>query len=84
MAHGTIRFLQHRRPAAMLRAGVGVVKVGNSSMTVRTGLFRGDECLAVGETVLVMTDRRTSRPAPLPQSARAALLEGLMQSAETV
>ncbi len=84
VAHGKIQFLRHQRTAAVLRAGVGVVKVGNSSMTIRTALFRDDDCLAVGDTVLVMTDRRTTRPAALPQSARELLLENVMQAADAM
>lgn len=75
VAHGNIRFLSHRRTVALLKAGVGVVRVGNSSYVIRAGLFCGDECIAVGDTVLVMTDRQTSRPAALPLAAREALME---------
>jgi len=42
---------------------------------IRAGLFCGEECIAVGDTVLVLTDRKTSRPAALPLSAREALME---------
>lgn len=83
VAHGNIRFLSHRRTAALLKAGVGVVRVGNSSYVIRAGLFRGEECIAVGDTVLVMTDRRTSRPATLPMDAREALMEMSMANGVT-
>ena len=75
VAHGNIRFLSHRRTAALLKAGVGVVRVGNSSYVIRAGLFCADECIAVGDTVLVLTDRGTTRPAALPLAAREALMD---------
>lgn len=83
VAHGNIRFLSHRRTAALLKAGVGVVRVGNSSYVIRAGLFCGDECIAVGDTVLVLTDRGTSRPAALPLSAREALMNMSMATEVT-
>lgn len=85
VAHSSIRFLQHRRLPEAIHAGVGVVKLGNSSKTIRVGLFHGADCLAVGDTVLVVADKRTARPAALPQGAREALQRNMLESsAQTV
>jgi acyl-CoA thioester hydrolase len=55
--------------------GVAVVRLGNSSVTYETGLFRPGEpqpC-AVGRMVHVFVDTATQRPVALPASIRAAL-----------
>jgi len=75
VAHSVTRFISHRRTPPTMRAGIGVAHVGNTSMTVRVGLFKEEECLAVSDTILVLTDRSTGRPTPWPQSARESLLE---------
>ena len=57
--------------------GVAVVKLGNSSVTYETGLFKPgapDPC-AVGRMVHVFVDTTTQRPVAIPASIRAALAQ---------
>lgn len=57
--------------------GVAVVKLGNSSVTYETGLFKPgapDPC-AVGRMVHVFVDTATQRPVAIPASIRAALAQ---------
>ncbi|HYE51998.1 MAG TPA: thioesterase family protein [Azospirillaceae bacterium] len=56
-----------------LRVGVRLVRVGRTSWTLGTGLFVGDRCAATGEAVIVLIDRETRRPSPLPDALRQAL-----------
>ena len=58
-----------------LEIGMAVVKLGNSSVTYRLGLFQPDdaEASAVGRMVHVFVARATHRPVPLPPTIRAAL-----------
>lgn len=51
--------------------GVGVGRVGTSSIVQVCGLFDGETCLALCDTVLV--HRPPTGPAPVPDSARALL-----------
>ena len=53
-------------------AAVGVIRVGNSSVSYQVGLFRNDDEApsAQGHFVHVYVDRHTRRPTALPQPLR--------------
>lgn len=55
--------------------GVRVARLGNSSVRYEVGLIRNDEerIAAAGHFVHVYVDRRSGRPVPVPDDARAAL-----------
>ncbi|QDL90341.1 acyl-CoA thioesterase [Paroceanicella profunda] len=57
-----------------LVAGLGMERVGSSSLTFRIGLFAPDEDLAAaeGRFTHVYVDPATRRPVPLPDGLRAA------------
>jgi len=59
----------------MVRAGLRVAHLGNSSVRYEIGLFRNDEHLACaqGHFVHVYVDRASGKPAPLPGKLQAAL-----------
>jgi acyl-CoA thioester hydrolase len=59
----------------MVRAGLRVAHLGNSSVRYEIGLFRNDEDLACaqGHFVHVYVDRASGKPAPLPDKLQAAL-----------
>ncbi len=52
-----------------LDIGTRVVKVGNTSYTVISGVFEGDRCVASGRTVLVHAVDGNSCPPPGPEKA---------------
>jgi acyl-CoA thioester hydrolase len=56
-------------------AGLRVIKLGNSSVAYRIGLFGNEEntARAVGEVVHVFVERETSRSTPIPMQIRVAL-----------
>jgi acyl-CoA thioester hydrolase len=58
-----------------ITAGLGVARLGGSSVTYRISLFRNDAegAAATGTFTHVNVDRQTRRPVPLDPSARAAL-----------
>lgn len=64
-----------------LSVGLGVQRLGTSSVQYGLGLFRQDEDApaAQGEFVHVYVDRQTRRPVPLPAPLRQ-VLEGLLLS----
>ncbi|MBV9785220.1 MAG: acyl-CoA thioesterase [Acidisphaera sp.] len=53
--------------------GTAVVRVGKSSLALAQGLFRGEQCVATSESVLVLMDETTRRATPLPPALRASL-----------
>ena len=64
-----------------VEVGLGVERLGNSSVTYRVGIFRqgGGRAVAQGRFTHVYVDRATQRPVPIPADLRAAL-EGLTSS----
>jgi acyl-CoA thioester hydrolase len=58
-----------------IEAGLRVIKLGNSSVTYRIGLFGNEEntARAVGEVVHVFVTRATTQSTPIPTQIRAAL-----------
>jgi acyl-CoA thioester hydrolase len=57
-----------------LVVGLAVVRIGNSSVTYRLGIFPPDgPVAAVGHWVHVYVDRKSRRPVPIPDSIRAQL-----------
>ncbi len=61
--------------------GLGVERLGTSSVTYRIGVFRqgGERAAAQGRFTHVYVARATQRPVPIPADLRAAL-EGLTSS----
>jgi acyl-CoA thioester hydrolase len=59
----------------MIEAGLRVIKLGNSSVTYRIGLFGEEEnnARAVGEVVHVFVERAASKSTPIPAQIRSAL-----------
>ncbi len=64
-----------------VEVGLGVERLGTSSVTYRIGIFRegGGQAAAQGRFTHVYVDRATQRPVPIPADLRAAL-EGLTSS----
>jgi acyl-CoA thioester hydrolase len=59
----------------IVQAGVGVTRVGNTSVSYQVGLFRNDdvEPAAQGHFVHVYVDRQSRRPTSLPDRLRQAV-----------
>ncbi|HRY25324.1 MAG: acyl-CoA thioesterase [Geminicoccaceae bacterium] len=59
----------------IVHAGVGVARLGTSSVRYRIGIFRNDETTAAadGHFVHVFVDRLTQRPTPIPPGIRTVL-----------
>jgi acyl-CoA thioester hydrolase len=73
VARVEIDYLRELHYPGRVRIGSAVVRIGSSSFTVRQGLFLGETCFATSQSVMVILDRTTRRPAAIP----AALREGL-------
>jgi acyl-CoA thioester hydrolase len=82
VAESGCRYFSELHFPERLVVGVAVTRLGNSSVTYRLGVFRGEEELdddepqaiaAVGHWVHVYVDKTTRRPTPIPDDIRALL-----------
>lgn len=68
------RYFAELRFPEVVTAGVGLERLGTSSVTYRLALFGADEApAAVGRFVHVYVDQETRRPVPVPEVIRSAL-----------
>ena len=49
--------------------GTRVAWVGRSSITIEQGVFQNDRCVAIAQSVIVLTDQTTRRSRPLSPTA---------------
>jgi acyl-CoA thioester hydrolase len=78
VAESSCRFLSAVSFPETIHAGLGLERLGTSSVVYAIALFRGDEdqpC-AVGRFAHVYVDRTTRRPVPIPPAIRN-VVEGL-------
>lgn len=78
VAESGCRYFSELHFPERLVVGVAVTRLGNSSVTYRLGVFRGDDSepqaiAAVGHWVHVYIDKSTRRPTPIPGDIRALL-----------
>ncbi len=68
----------------VLEVGVRIGRLGSSSVTWETGIFRASdsELLATGRFVHVFVDRASRRPTPVPAPLRAAMERDLIVDPE--
>lgn len=70
----TLNFLSEVYWPGRVDIGTGVVKVGNSSITLRQDVFQDGRPVATAETVIVQMDERSRKSCPLTEEAKALLL----------
>lgn len=68
-----LEFLKEITWPGRVDIGTGIVKIGNSSITIRQRLFQNENCVANAETVIVQVDQATRRGSPLSKDARETL-----------
>ncbi len=61
--------------------GTGLLKIGNSSMTLFQKLFQNGACVAEAETVIVQVEDVTRQSTPLSEHARQTLRGWLLEHA---
>lgn len=71
-------FLNELKWPGQVQIGTGVVKIGNSSITIQQRLFQEGQCTANAETIIVQVDDQTKRSAPLSDNARQILTAWLL------
>ncbi|MCW2244938.1 acyl-CoA thioester hydrolase [Azospirillum fermentarium] len=73
LARSVIDYRAELHYPASIRIGMGVLRLGNTSLTLGGAVFKGDACISTQEAVCVLLDAGTRRPTPVPDSLRAAL-----------
>ncbi|MGO4444299.1 acyl-CoA thioesterase [Mycobacterium sp. 2YAF39] len=77
VAESGCRYFSELRFPAPLSVGLGVARLGNSSVTYRLGVWQDGEATkptaAVGHWVHVYVDRAARRPVPIPEVIRSLL-----------
>jgi len=68
-----LKFLSEINWPGRVDIGTGVIRLGNSSISLFQGLFQEGRCVATAETVVVQMDEQTRRSCPLSDKARAFL-----------
>ncbi|MFN8381850.1 MAG: thioesterase family protein [Anaerolineales bacterium] len=77
-----LEFLNEITWPGEVNIGTGVLKIGNSSMTIFQRLFQENKCVANAETVIVQVDNITRRSSPLTDNAKKTLYNWLLNEAE--
>ena len=75
LAEFRIKYLSEAYWPSEVDVGTGVSTIGTRSCRMVQGLFIGEQCIAVAESVLVMIDETTRRSADIPPAVRSLLLD---------
>jgi len=78
LAHQSVDYLQEAGYPGTLEAGVGVLRIGNTSWTLRMGMFQSGRCVSISDAVLVYAD--ANGPARLPDHYRDRLEAWLLEA----
>ncbi len=72
VAESSCRYFAELKFPSDLVVGLAVTRLGNSSVTYRTGLWAKDDArlAAAGSWVHVYVDRESRRPVPIPAEIR--------------
>ncbi len=80
VAAASVRFVRPARSDDELTLGIGVAKLGTSSVTTSHRVRRGEEDVALGEMTHVFVDRDSLGKAPIPDWAREGLAPWVLQA----
>ncbi len=69
----TINFHRELQWGDLVEIGTAVSQLGNTSFTTVQGLFRGDDCVATAESVLVLMNAQRRKATPLSEELRRKL-----------
>ncbi len=69
----TLEYNASARYDELIDVGIKTARIGNSSMVLAGGVFRGDELLVGGELVYVFANPATQTSLPVPPDLRAVL-----------
>lgn len=73
LAELRLRFLAEMHWPDDIDVGTSVASVSHRACVMTQGLFAGDRCVAVAESILVNVDTTTHQPTAIPESVKALL-----------
>lgn len=71
----SLDFLKEMNFPGTVEVGTRVNHIGKSSFTCGQALFKDGECCSTAESVIVLTDEKTRRSAPMPEKVLKVLRE---------
>jgi acyl-CoA thioester hydrolase len=78
LAHQSVHYLQEAGYPGTLEAGIGVLRIGNSSWTLGMGIFQSGRCVSISDAVLVYAD--VDGPVRVPDQYRSRLEAWLLEA----
>jgi len=78
LAHQSVDYLQEATYPGTLEAGLGVLRIGNTSWTLGMGMFQAGRCVSISDAVLVYAD--ANGPARVPDNYRSRLEAWLLEA----
>lgn len=70
LAEVSVRFLGEAHWPDEITIGTGISAIGRSSVQLTQGLFVGDRCFSIANSVLVLMDESTRRSREIPRSVK--------------
>lgn len=80
LASVKIDYLKEMHYPGTVEVGTRILKLGNKSMTIGTGMFRDGAAVATAVSVNIFLDTETRQTAPIPEDIRAVLEADSMQA----
>ena len=71
-------FLKEIKWPGRTEIGTGILRIGNSSITLYQALFQNEICVAKAKTIIVQVDDLSGNAKPLDEQAKSILTEKLM------
>lgn len=75
IARITIDYRREIHWPGLIDIGSGLLSLGRSSFVIGQGAFKGEDCVATAESVLVMLDQKTGKSTPLTGTLRTRLAQ---------
>jgi acyl-CoA thioester hydrolase len=79
LAHQSVDYLHEAGYPGTLEAGIGVLRIGNTSWTLGMGVFQAGTCVSISDAVLVYA--AAGGPARIPDQYRSRLESWLLETA---
>jgi acyl-CoA thioester hydrolase len=78
-----LEFLKEINWPGQVDIATGILKIGNSSITLFQKLFQNEQCVANAETVIVQVANETRRSSPLTDQAKKTLHGWLLNNIDS-
>ena len=75
-----LHFLKEILWPGEVEIGTGIIKVGNSSITIYQKIFQNGQCVAESESTIVQVEKSTGKSSPITEETRNALQQFLFST----